>query len=46
MVVLMSIAYFFSQMGLTVAATMIAAPVFAFGWLPSDFSEWAGDDRG
>src|SRR6266478_909430 len=26
-----SVAYFFSQMGLAVAATMIAAPVFAFG---------------
>ena len=31
MVALMSVAYFFSLMGLGVAATMIAAPVFAFG---------------
>jgi len=37
MVVLMSIAYFFSQMGLTVAATMIAAPVFAFGLVAFGF---------
>src|SRR5467141_2036300 len=31
MVALMSVAYFFSGMGLAAAATMIAAPVFAFG---------------
>jgi len=31
MVALMSLAYYFSGMGLAVAATMIAAPVFAFG---------------
>jgi K(+)-stimulated pyrophosphate-energized sodium pump len=37
MVVLMSIAYFFSQMGLAVAATMIAAPVFAFGLVAFGF---------
>jgi K(+)-stimulated pyrophosphate-energized sodium pump len=37
MVVLMSVAYFFSQMGLTVAATMIAAPVFAFGLVAFGF---------
>ena len=37
MVALMSIAYFFSQMGLGVAATMIAAPVFAFGLVAFGF---------
>ncbi len=37
MVSLMSIAYFFSQMGLAMAATMIAAPVFAFGLVAFGF---------
>ena len=37
MVALMSIAYFFSLMGLGVAATMIAAPVFAFGLVAFGF---------
>ena len=37
MVALMSIAYFFSGMGLTAAATMIAAPVFAFGLVAFGF---------
>jgi K(+)-stimulated pyrophosphate-energized sodium pump len=37
MVTLMSIAYFFSQMGLGAAATMIAAPVFAFGLVAFGF---------
>jgi len=37
MVSLMSIAYFFSGMGLGVAATMIAAPVFAFGLVAFGF---------
>ena len=37
MVSLMSIAYFFSQMGLDAAATMIAAPVFAFGLVAFGF---------
>jgi K(+)-stimulated pyrophosphate-energized sodium pump len=37
MVALMSIAYFFSQMGLGAAATMIAAPVFAFGLVAFGF---------
>jgi len=37
MVSLMSIAYFFSQMGLGAAATMIAAPVFAFGLVAFGF---------
>ncbi len=37
MVGLMSIAYFFSGMGLGVAATMIAAPVFAFGLVAFGF---------
>jgi K(+)-stimulated pyrophosphate-energized sodium pump len=37
MVALMSIAYFFSQMGLALAATMIAAPVFAFGLVAFGF---------
>ena len=37
MVALMSIAYFFSQMGLAMAATMIAAPVFAFGLVAFGF---------
>ncbi|MBZ5665878.1 MAG: sodium-translocating pyrophosphatase [Acidobacteriia bacterium] len=37
MVALMSVAYFFSQMGLTAAATMIAAPVFAFGLVAFGF---------
>jgi K(+)-stimulated pyrophosphate-energized sodium pump len=37
MVILMSIAYLFSTMGLAVAATMIAAPVFAFGLVAFGF---------
>ena len=37
MVALMSIAYFFSLMGLGAAATMIAAPVFAFGLVAFGF---------
>ena len=37
MVALMSVAYFFSGMGLTTAATMIAAPVFAFGLVAFGF---------
>jgi K(+)-stimulated pyrophosphate-energized sodium pump len=37
MVILMSIAYFFSLMGLGMAATMIAAPVFAFGLVAFGF---------
>ena len=37
MVVLMSIAYLFSTMGLATAATMIAAPVFAFGLVAFGF---------
>jgi K(+)-stimulated pyrophosphate-energized sodium pump len=37
MVLLMSIAYFFSLMGLAGAATMIAAPVFAFGLVAFGF---------
>ncbi len=37
MVILMSIAYFFSLMGLGAAATMIAAPVFAFGLVAFGF---------
>jgi len=37
MVVLMAVAYFFSTMGLAVAATMIAAPVFAFGLVAFGF---------
>ncbi len=37
MVGLMSIAYFFSGMGLALAATMIAAPVFAFGLVAFGF---------
>jgi K(+)-stimulated pyrophosphate-energized sodium pump len=37
MVALMSVAYFFSLMGLTTAATMIAAPVFAFGLVAFGF---------
>jgi K(+)-stimulated pyrophosphate-energized sodium pump len=37
MVALMSIAYLFSLMGLAVAATMIAAPVFAFGLVAFGF---------
>jgi K(+)-stimulated pyrophosphate-energized sodium pump len=37
MVILMSLAYFFSLMGLGVAATMIAAPVFAFGLVAFGF---------
>ena len=37
MVALMSVAYFFSQMGLAMAATMIAAPVFAFGLVAFGF---------
>jgi K(+)-stimulated pyrophosphate-energized sodium pump len=37
MVILMSIAYLFSTMGLAMAATMIAAPVFAFGLVAFGF---------
>jgi len=37
MVSLMSVAYFFSGMGLAAAATMIAAPVFAFGLVAFGF---------
>jgi K(+)-stimulated pyrophosphate-energized sodium pump len=37
MVALMSVAYLFSGMGLAVAATMIAAPVFAFGLVAFGF---------
>jgi len=37
MVILMSIAYYFSLMGLAPAATMIAAPVFAFGLVAFGF---------
>jgi K(+)-stimulated pyrophosphate-energized sodium pump len=37
MVVLMSVAYLFSLQGLGVAATMIAAPVFAFGLVAFGF---------
>ena len=37
MVVLMSVGYFFSLMGLATAATMIAAPVFAFGLVAFGF---------
>jgi K(+)-stimulated pyrophosphate-energized sodium pump len=37
MVALMSIAYLFSGMGLAAAATMIAAPVFAFGLVAFGF---------
>jgi K(+)-stimulated pyrophosphate-energized sodium pump len=37
MVALMSVAYFFSLMGLATAATMIAAPVFAFGLVAFGF---------
>src|ERR1700691_1799822 len=37
MVALMSVAYFFSEMGLAVAATMIAAPAFAFGLVAFGF---------
>ncbi len=37
MVGLMSVAYFFSLMGLATAATMIAAPVFAFGLVAFGF---------
>jgi K(+)-stimulated pyrophosphate-energized sodium pump len=37
MVILMSIAYFFSLMGLGLAATMIATPVFAFGLVAFGF---------
>jgi K(+)-stimulated pyrophosphate-energized sodium pump len=37
LVALMSLAYFFSGMGLTAAATMIAAPVFAFGLVAFGF---------
>jgi K(+)-stimulated pyrophosphate-energized sodium pump len=37
MVALMSLAYYFSGMGLAVAATMIAAPVFAFGLVAFGF---------
>jgi len=37
MVALMSVAYYFSGMGLAVAATMIAAPVFAFGLVAFGF---------
>jgi K(+)-stimulated pyrophosphate-energized sodium pump len=37
MVILMAVAYFFSMMGLATAATMIAAPVFAFGLVAFGF---------
>jgi len=37
MVILMSMAYFFSLMGLGLAATMIATPVFAFGLVAFGF---------
>ncbi len=37
MVILMAVAYFFSTMGLAAAATMIAAPVFAFGLVAFGF---------
>src|SRR6202167_5208448 len=37
MVALMSVAYYFSGMGLALAATMIAAPVFAFGLVAFGF---------
>jgi K(+)-stimulated pyrophosphate-energized sodium pump len=37
MVILMAVAYFFSTMGLALAATMIAAPVFAFGLVAFGF---------
>ena len=37
MVILMGIAYYFSTMGLAAAATMIAAPVFAFGLVAFGF---------
>jgi len=37
MVALMSVAYLFSGMGLAMAATMIAAPVFAFGLVAFGF---------
>jgi K(+)-stimulated pyrophosphate-energized sodium pump len=37
MVILMGIAYYFSTLGLAAAATMIAAPVFAFGLVAFGF---------
>jgi K(+)-stimulated pyrophosphate-energized sodium pump len=37
MVALMSLAYYFSGLGLAIAATMIAAPVFAFGLVAFGF---------
>jgi K(+)-stimulated pyrophosphate-energized sodium pump len=37
MVILMSVGYYFSMMGLAQAATMIAAPVFAFGLVAFGF---------
>ena len=37
MVILMGISYYFSTMGLAAAATMIAAPVFAFGLVAFGF---------
>ncbi len=37
MVILMSVGYYFSMMGLAEAATMIAAPVFAFGLVAFGF---------
>ncbi len=37
MVVLMSVGYYFSTLGLATAATMIAAPVFAFGLVAFGF---------
>ncbi len=37
MVVLMSVGYYFSTLGLAAAATMIAAPVFAFGLVAFGF---------
>jgi len=38
MVILMSIGYYFSTMGL--GALMVAAPVFAFGLVAFGFWEW------
>src|SRR5258708_39725819 len=37
MVILMAIGYYFSTMGLALAASMIAAPVFAFGLVAFGF---------
>ena len=47
MVFLMSVGYYMSTMGLAAAATMIAAPVFAFGLVAFGFlGDGSGDDRG